>query len=200
MVIPPGIVRAGAIALGTLAVMSTTPGAAIGQRPGGGGRSPQSSRRPPVLDVTGEKVVKLNPVAKLLKEGKKLALTENQVARIDSINTALLDEIALFVAEIDSLRPRRNEPGGGRGGAGPRGAGGPRGGGEEGGAPPGGFGGRLDRLVDATAQVKLRYDAALLDIARILGDGQRRLATKLVEKGQARMEEYATPPDWRRGG
>jgi hypothetical protein len=180
--------------------MISTPGSATGQRPGGGGRNPQSFRRPPILEVTGEKVVKLNPVAKLLKEQKKLALTESQAARIDSVNTALLSEIALFVAEIDSLRPRRFEPtaggserrGGGRSGSRPRGGGG------EGAA--GGLGGPMARLVDAVAQVKLRYDAALLDIARVLGGDQRRQAAKLVEKEQARMEEYATPPGRRPGG
>jgi hypothetical protein len=43
-------------------------------------------------------------------------------------------------------------------------------------------------------------ETALPDIARVLGDDQRRHAAKLVEREQARMEEYATPPGRRPGG
>jgi len=146
-------------------------------------------KRPAIFDVTGEKLLQLNPVARLLDEGKKLSLTDEERVRLDSLNAALVTDIAPFASRVDSLRPRggqmnRQREGGRRA----------PGGGRNDGEGPGGQGlERFEQLELTVGMVKLRYDAAVLSAERILGDERRETLGKIVEKGQRKMEEYAAP-------
>jgi hypothetical protein len=148
---------------------------------------PLDAQRPrgrlPFMDVTVEQVAKLNPVAKLQREGKKLQLTEAQATRLDSVAAGLGREIEPFLARIDSLTPRR---GGGR----------ERPAGEREGDPPDRdpMDSPLARRWNAIAQIRLRYEAAMLTVLRFLTDAQQPIAIDLVEKEQARMEALTMSP------
>lgn len=164
------------------------------QRPrggmGGGGR------RPPLLEATGEKVAELNPVARLLREQRKLELSPDQATRLDSLNLALVAECDPFLHRIDSLRAVLDRPPGREG---QRPGGGGRG--ERPRDPVGGTGGGpLMELWNAVAQVKLRYEAALLSALPMLTDHQQTQAHALVEKDQQRMAAYVGMPGFRSGG
>lgn len=164
------------------------------QRPRGGMGG--GARRPPLLEATGEKVAELNPVARLLKEHRKLELSPDQTTRLDSLNLALVAECDPFLQRIDSLRtlidrgPGREgqRPAAGRPGERPR-------------EPVAGTGGGpLMELWNAVAQVKLRYEAALLSALPMLTDHQQTQAHALVEKDQQRMAAYVGMPGFRSGG
>lgn len=181
---------AGLACLGLLASV----GSLEAQRPRGG--MGDGARRPPLLEATGEKVAELNPVARLLKEHRKLELSPDQTTRLDSLNLALVAECDPFLRRIDSLRavldqrPGREgqRPGAGRPGERPR-------------EPVGGTGGGpLMELWNAVAQVKLRYEAALLSALPMLTDHQQTQAHALVEKDQQRMSAYVGMPGFRSGG
>jgi len=188
-----------AVLLGGSSIAAQPPGGR-GGRPGGF-RAP--NRRPAIFDVTGEKLLDLNPIAKLLKEQKKLELGDELKTRLDSLNTALLAEVTPFATRIDSLKPRGRpeggeRPEGGFGGGRPGGRpSGTRGGADEGGAsgpdPGEGIRRRFEQLQLTIGMIKLRYDAAVLSAERMLGPEREDRIGKLLEKGQHKMEEYAAP-------
>lgn len=192
---PAGRLNVGCASLSLLLIMAVASPLA-GQRPGGrpgGVQRPPGGRRPAILEVTGEKVAELDPIAKLLKERKKIALSDSQLVRLGSLEAGLEKEIAPFLSRIDSLRPEL-----GRESAGPERT---RGRPPRGAIPPGGEpsgegpmpGGRFVELWNAVAQVKLRYEAAMLSALEVLSDEQHPKAMKAVEKEVARMQELAAP-------
>ncbi len=148
-----------------------------GNRPGGGFRA----GRPPIFEVDSARIAELNPIAKLVKERRKLDLTERQSTKLDSVATALATEVAPFLSRIDSLkaagRDRFRRPPNGEGRMGP----------DPGGEP---MMGPLADLFDAVAQVDLRYQAALQTALKGLGDEQEQRAMKLVSKEIAKMARY----------
>jgi hypothetical protein len=127
----------------------------------------------PILEVTREKVQALDPVAKMVRESKKLDLTPAQLTTLDSLAAVLRKEVAPFMGRIDSLTPVAA----------------PKMGAERSG-PPGGIG----ALADALAQVELRYQAALQEAVRALTDPQEEKALKLVEKEVEKMAGYTRAP------
>lgn len=171
-------VLAVAVAVTSLTPLNAQP---RGGRPGGGRPGGFRAGRPPIFEVDSASIAQLNPIAKLVKERRKLDLTERQSSKLDSVAAALATEVAPFLSRIDSLkatgrgrfqRPPSHE---GRMGSDPA-------------SEP--MTGPLGGLFDAVAQVDLRYQAALQTALRGLGGDQERRAMKLVDKELTKMARY----------
>lgn len=158
---------------------------ADGARPG--------NLRLPLLEVTGERVAEQNPVAKLARQADKLALDEPQRAALDSIASDLGGEVQPFIVRIDSLVEARRQMAE-RADRRPRGI--TRADDEP---EPRPAPNPLLELWHAVAQVNLRYEAAMLSVARVLTDAQWATANRLVAKEQERMARWTGTPGAGRG-
>lgn len=136
---------------------------------GGGGRArggPGGLGRPAWANVNREKVAALNPVAKLRREANRLRLDSVQILQLDSVGVELDREVAVFLARIDSVTPLRRSQ-------------------DDRGPPPG-----VRTLVDALAQIELRYQAGLQSALEVLNQQQDEKALELVAKEVDKMAEY----------